>query len=100
MCSCCRYPVFDYLMGRGRGSFKEGIENARDAGTPGSEVSVKAAANDAAEMIKKKQPVPDVVTATSAVVKPSNEGMKPAKRDLYQTYLIVVSMLCRISLAL
>jgi len=79
MCSCCRYPVFDYLMGRGRGSFKEGIENARDAGTPGSEVSVKAAANDAAEMIKKKQPVPDVVTATSAVVKPSNEGMKPGK---------------------
>lgn len=84
MCSCCRYPVFDYLMKRG-GSLMEGVEN-RDAGTPGSDTSVTAASNDAQEMIKKKQPVPDIIAATAAQVK--KEGFLP---DLFKTGMDVVS---------
>lgn len=84
MCSCCRYPVFDYLMKRG-GSLLEGVEN-RDAGTPGSDTSVKAASNDAQDMIKKKQPVPDIIAATAAQTK--KEGFLP---DLFKTGMDVVS---------
>lgn len=34
MCSCCRYPVFTYLMGRNGAVGKEGIDN-KDVGPPG-----------------------------------------------------------------
>jgi len=84
MCSCCRYPVFDYLMRRG-GSLLEGVEN-RDAGTPGSDTSVQSASKDAQDMIKKKQPVPDIIAATTAQVK--KEGFLP---DLFKTGMGVVS---------
>lgn len=60
MCSCCRYPIFDYIMGR----FKEG-NTGRDTGRPGSNEAVNAASKDAADMTKKMQPIPDVVAATS-----------------------------------
>lgn len=57
MCSCCRYPVFDYLMGR---SVKEGIDT-RDAGTPGSVQSVDTAGDDVVNMVNQQRPLPAVV---------------------------------------
>jgi hypothetical protein len=83
LCSCCQYPVFDYLLGRG-GSIMEGNEN-RDAGIPGSDTSVKEASKDAVNMIKKKQPMPDIVATTAASIDQtkntgktdSNEGFIP-----------------------
>lgn len=94
MCSCCRYPVFDYLMGRG-GSILEGAAN-RDAGTPGSDTSVNAASNDAQDVIKKKQPVPNIVEATAATVEQAKQGgMTGVKEgflpDLFKTGLDVAS---------
>jgi hypothetical protein len=94
MCSCCRYPVFDYLMGRG-GSILEGAAN-RDAGTPGSDTSVNAASNDAQDVIKKKQPVPDIIEATAATVEQAKQGgMTGVKEgflpDLFKTGLDVAS---------
>jgi hypothetical protein len=67
MCSCCRYPIFNYLMG----GIKEG-NTSKDIGRPGSNEAVKTAVNDAVEMNKKMQPIPDVVAATSAL----NQGNK------------------------
>jgi len=94
MCSCCRYPVFDYLIGRG-GSLMEGVEN-RDAGTPGSDTSVQSASNDAQDMIKKKQSVPDIIAKTAATVEQAKkDGMTGAKEgflpDLFKTGMGVVS---------
>ena len=93
MCSCCRYPVFDYLLVRGN-SILEGAEN-RDAGTPGSDVSVQSAAKDSQDMIKKKQPVPDIISATAATVKQeTNAGMTGKEGflpDLFNTGLNVAS---------
>lgn len=94
MCSCCRYPVFDYLMGRG-GSIMEGAEN-RDVGTPGSDTSVQSASNDAQDMIKKKQPVPDIIAATAATVEQAKkDGMTGNKEgflpDLFKTGMDVAS---------
>lgn len=67
MCSCCRYPVFDYLMGR---SVKEGAETrkdkTRDVGTPGSTQSVDTASSDVVDMVNEQRPLPDVVAATTA----------------------------------
>jgi hypothetical protein len=94
MCSCCRYPIFDYLMGRG-GSILEGAAN-RDAGTPGSDTSVQAASKDAQDMIKKKQLVPDIIAATAATVEQAKkDGMTGNKEgflpDLFKTGLDVAS---------
>jgi hypothetical protein len=94
MCSCCRYPVFDYIMGRG-GSILEGAAN-RDAGTPGSDTSVQAASKDAQDMIKKKQLVPDIIAATAATVEQAKkDGMTGNKEgflpDLFKTGLDVAS---------
>jgi hypothetical protein len=96
MCSCCRYPVFDYLMGMGRGgNGKEGIRNM-DAGTPGSDTSVQAAVNDAQDMNKRKQQVPDIIAATAATVaKAKQDGMTGNKEgflpDLFKTGMDVAS---------
>ncbi len=93
MCSCCRYPVFDYLLTRGN-SILEGAEN-RDAGTPGSDVSVKSAAKDSQDMIKKKQPLPDIISATAATVTQDKMGGMTGKEgflpDLFKTGLNVTS---------
>jgi hypothetical protein len=72
MCSCCRFPVFDYLMGRG---LKEGAENP-DAGTPGSKQSTNVAAKDVVKMVNQQRSVPDIVAATAATVdKAKKDGM-------------------------
>ena len=94
MCSCCRYPVFDYLMRRG-GSIIEGVQNS-DPGTPGSDASVQAASNDAQEIIKKKQRVPDIIAATAATVEQAKkDGMTGNKEgfipDLFNTGMGVMS---------
>ena len=65
MCSCCRYPVFDYLMGR---KVREGAEN-REAGPPGSKQSTNTASKDVVNMVNEQRPVPDIVAATAATVK-------------------------------
>jgi hypothetical protein len=78
MCSCCRYPVFEYLMGH-KAPMKEGNEN-RGAGTPGSNESVQSASNDVVDMLKKQRPVPDIVAATAATVdKATKDGMAGRK---------------------
>jgi len=74
MCSCCRYPVFDYLMGR---SVKEGIET-RDAGTPGSTQSVDTAGTDVVNAVNAQRQLPDVVAATAATVENAKEKEKRA----------------------
>jgi len=66
MCSCCRYPVFDYLMGR---SVKEGVDTRkdkpRDVGTPGSTQSVDTASSDVVDMVNEQRPLPGVVAETA-----------------------------------
>jgi hypothetical protein len=95
MCSCCRYPIFDYLMGHG-GSIIEGAQSGSDAGTPGSDTSVQAASNDAQKMIKKKQTIPDIIDATAATVaQAKKDGMTGNKEgflpDLFKTGMDVAS---------
>jgi hypothetical protein len=79
MCSCCRYPVFDYITS----GFKEGNTN-KDPGRPGSNEAVETATNDMVEMTKKMQPTPSAVAATNALNQGSSitnntDGMKPMK---------------------
>jgi len=62
MCSCCRYPIFDYLMGRDF-IVKEGNTN-RVVGTPGSNESVQTASEDVTDILKEQRPVPDIIAAT------------------------------------
>lgn len=75
MCSCCRYPVFDYLMGR---SVKEGAETrggkSREVGTPGSTQSVDTASSDVVDMVNAQRPLPGVVAATVAATADKKEG--------------------------
>lgn len=81
MCSCCRYPVFDYLMGRNV-FVKEGMDS-KDVGTPGSAASVEKASKDAVEVISNKQPVPDIIAATAATVaKAKKDGMTGHKEGM------------------
>lgn len=65
MCSCCRYPVFDYLMGR---KVKEGAET-REVGPPGSTQSTNTASKDVVNMVNEQRPVPDIIAATADTVK-------------------------------
>jgi hypothetical protein len=58
-CSCCRYPIFDFITGA---VLKEGIDG-KDVGTPGSTASVKKAEGDKNEVIVKQRPIPAVVSA-------------------------------------
>lgn len=82
MCSCCRYPVFDYLMGRNV-SVKEGMDG-KDVGTPGSAASVEKASKDAVEVISNRQPVPDIIAATAATVaKAKKDGMTGHKEGMF-----------------
>jgi hypothetical protein len=63
-CSCCRYPIFDYMMGNTGLSLKEGNTNNdknKDTGTPGSLEAVKAANQDIAKIMSKNQPVPPIL---------------------------------------
>jgi len=82
MCSCCRYPVFDYLMNHNV-LIKEGMDS-KDVGTPGSTTSVEKASKDAVEVISKKQPVPDIIAATAATVeKAKKDGMTGNKEGMF-----------------
>jgi hypothetical protein len=70
MCSCCRYPVFDYLMGR---KVREGAET-REVGPPGSKQSTNTASKDVVDMVNEQRPVPDIVAATADTVKQAKKG--------------------------
>ena len=67
MCSCCRYPIFDYIMGKTGSPIKEGM-NKKESGTPGSVQAVKEANKDIAEIMSKNQPVPAILNP------PTKEG--------------------------
>jgi hypothetical protein len=60
MCSCCRYPIFDYIIGNIGSITKEGM-NKKDSGTPGSVQAVKEANKDISEIISKNQPIPPIL---------------------------------------
>lgn len=86
MCSCCRYPVFDYLMGR---KVKEGAET-RDAGAPGSTQSTNTASKDVVDMVNEQRPVPPHVAATADTVKQAKKvgattGMTGKKEGFLDT---------------
>lgn len=38
LCGCCKYPIFDYMLGTSK---REGMIDNKDVGTPGSVASVK-----------------------------------------------------------
>lgn len=64
LCSCCRYPIFDFMMGNTGLSIKEGNKNKdkdKDSGTPGSLQAVKAANKDIADIMSENQPVPPIL---------------------------------------
>jgi hypothetical protein len=71
LCSCCRYPVFDYIIGN---PSREGLIDNKDVGTPGSIASVKKAESDKAAVISSGQPIPSVVGAATAAFG-KKEGM-------------------------
>jgi hypothetical protein len=77
MCSCCRYPVFDYLMGRG---MKEGVET-RDAGAPGSKQSTNTASQDVVDMVNIQRPVPEIVAATAATVNKAKKDVMAGRTE-------------------
>ena len=60
MCSCCRYPIFDYIMGNTGSPIKEGM-NKKESGTPGSVQAVTAANKDITEIMAKGQPTPPIL---------------------------------------
>ena len=60
MCSCCRYPIFDYIMGNTGSPIKEGM-NKKESGTPGSVQAVTQANKDIAEIMSKNQPTPPIL---------------------------------------
>jgi len=69
-CSCCRYPIFDFMMGRSGPSIMEGAQNKdKDTGTPGSIKAYKVANKDIAEIMSKNQPVPPIL------IPPMKEGL-------------------------
>lgn len=99
LCSCCRYPVFDYvahqrparyILRRDGGELgnhprdvqdyiignpsREGLIDNKDVGTPGSIASVKKAESDKAAVISSGQPIPSVVGAATAAFG-KKEGM-------------------------
>jgi hypothetical protein len=69
LCGCCRYPIFDYIMG-GVG-MKEGLIDNKDVGTPGSTASVKKAESDKAAVMSSGQPLPSVVAAAASASPPT-----------------------------
>jgi len=95
MCSCCRYPVFDYIMGLGRSSgVKEGLVDNKDVGTPGSTASATKAADDASKVKAAQQQIPDIVAATAATVKKADASKKDGMTglpNLFQTGMNAVS---------
>lgn len=92
MCSCCRYPVFTYLMGRNGAVGKEGIDN-QNVGTPGSSASVKKASSDIAEILKNANPTPALVQATQTPIKEKSgmTNMAGGLQDMFKKGLSVIS---------
>jgi hypothetical protein len=83
MCSCCRYPIFDYIMGKTGSPIKEGM-NKKDGGAPGSTEAVSTANNDISEIISKNQPVPPILNP------PTKDGFNDMGK-LFQSGLNVIT---------
>jgi len=83
MCSCCRYPIFDYIMGKTGSPIKEGM-NKKESGSPGSVQAVTAANKDIAEIMSKNQPVPAILNP------PTTQGFSDMG-GLFQSGLNVVT---------
>jgi hypothetical protein len=83
MCSCCRYPIFDYIMGNTGSPVKEGM-NKKDSATPGSVEALKAANIDITEIMSKKQPTPPILNP------PTKQGFSDMG-GLFQSGLNVVT---------
>mgnify|MGYP000334843870 CR=1 FL=1 len=83
MCSCCRYPIFDYIMGNTGSPVKEGM-NKKDSATPGSVEAVKAANKDITEIMSKNQPTPPILNP------PTKQGFSDMG-GLFQSGLNVVT---------
>ena len=94
MCSCCRYPVFTYLMGRNGGAtVKEGIDN-KNVGAPGSSASVNKASSDIAEILKNANPTPALVQANQTPTPKTVSGMTTMGgtiQDMFKKGLSVIS---------
>lgn len=86
MCSCCRYPIFEYIMGHSGSSIMEGNTNS-NTGPPGSLESVKKANKDISEIMSKNQPVPPILNP------PGKEGFLDmgGLPNVFQTGLNAVS---------
>jgi hypothetical protein len=66
LCGCCKYPIFDMIMGKKPScSVKEGIDS-NDVGQPGSVDSKKKALSDITEMNNLKDVLPSAVIAAAA----------------------------------
>ena len=83
MCSCCHYPIFDYIMGKTGSPIKEGM-NKKEGGAPGSTEAVSAANNDISEIISKNQPVPPILNP------PTKDGFNDMGK-LFQSGLNVIT---------
>lgn len=99
LCGCCRYPLFNYLIGNGP-KVKEGIDNT-NVGSPGSSASVKKASEDVADVTKKMNPTPSLVQANQIATTTDNDGKGKGKssmanltdgfQDLFKKGLSVIS---------
>ncbi len=95
LCGCCRFPVFNYLMGNGA-NIKEGIDS-KNVGAPGSSASVKKAAEDVAEIIKNTNPTPALVEATQTpspqppTGKSGMANLKDGFQDMFKKGLAVIN---------
>ena len=83
MCSCCHYPIFDYIMGKTGSPIKEGM-NKNEGGAPGSTEAVSAANKDISEIISKNQPVPPILNP------PTKDGFNDMGK-LFQSGLNVIT---------
>lgn len=94
MCSCCRYPVFNYLIGpNGGNTVKEGIDN-KNVGAPGSSASVNKASSDIAEILKNANPTPALVQANQTPTPKTVSGMTTMGggiQDMFKKGLSVIS---------
>ncbi len=95
LCGCCRFPVFNYLMGNGA-NIKEGIDS-KNVGAPGSSASVKKAAEDVAQIIKNTNPTPALVEATQTpspqppTGKSGMANLKDGFQDMFKKGLAVIN---------
>jgi len=83
MCSCCNYPIFDYIMGKTGSPIKEGM-NKNGGGSPGSTEAISTANKDISEIMSKNQPVPPILNP------PTKDGFNDMGK-LFQSGINVIT---------